>query len=159
MIGVTELVDGKLEDGIVARAYAYLVEIGQLVVHLADEVFLGKRVADALLQLRQVRVVVEQHGVGFLSVAPGASCLLEVGFDAAGAVDVDDQSHVGLVDAHAEGVGSHDDALAGVGPLFLVRVLCGIIHSGVEIGGIQSLAAQHLGIFAGTAAASDIDDG
>ena len=96
--GVAELLDGKLEDVVVARTDGHLIEVGQVVVHLADLVFLGEGVADALEQLQAVDTVEEQDGVGFLPVASGAARLLEVGLDAVGAVGVDDYADVGLVD-------------------------------------------------------------
>ncbi len=48
-------------------------------------------------------------GVGRQAVAPGAAGLLVVGLDALGQVQVGDEAHVRLVDAHAEGDGGDDD--------------------------------------------------
>jgi hypothetical protein len=46
-------------------------------------------------------------GVGRLAVAAGAAGLLVVALDVLGQVEVGDEAHVGLVDAHAEGDGGH----------------------------------------------------
>ena len=56
----------------------------------------------------------EQQAARGLAVAPGAAGLLVVGLDRARDALVADRPHVGLVDAHAERVGRHDDRrLAG----------------------------------------------
>ena len=47
--------------------------------------------------------------MAFAAVASGTAGLLVVAFDALGDVVVDDETHIGLVDAHAEGDGGHDD--------------------------------------------------
>ena len=67
---------------------------------------------------------VEQHALRRLAVATGAAGLLVVGFERPRQVEVDDRADVGLVDAHAEGVGGDDDLglaahepVLGLGPL------------------------------------------
>jgi hypothetical protein len=56
----------------------------------------------------------EQQAAGGPAVAPGAAGLLVVGLERPGHALVADRPHVGLVDAHAEGVrGDHDLGLAG----------------------------------------------
>jgi len=46
---------------------------------------------------------VTHPGSGRIAIAAGAACSLIVGFDGAGHVEMGDEAHVGLVDAHAEG--------------------------------------------------------
>ena len=53
---------------------------------------------------------VEKHATGHLGVATGATRFLQVVLQRARDVGVHDKTHVGLVDAHAERVGRHDDA-------------------------------------------------
>jgi hypothetical protein len=52
---------------------------------------------------------VAEPGVGRQAVAAGAAGLLVVGLDALRQVQVGDEAHVRLVDAHAEGDGGDDD--------------------------------------------------
>ena len=76
---------------------------------------------------------VEQHAAGILTVASGAAGLLQVVLQGAGDVGVNDQPHVGFVDAHAEGVGGDDGP--DVAPYeALLHVLFGFRRqSGVEM--------------------------
>ena len=61
------------------------------------------------LELVQVFVGVEGYADALASIPACASGLLVVSLQALGYVVVEDESHVGLVDAHAEGYGGHDD--------------------------------------------------
>ena len=56
-----------------------------------------------------VGVAVHQVGAAGRSVAPGAANLLVVAFEGRGQPGVNHGADVGLVDAHAEGDGGHDD--------------------------------------------------
>ena len=78
-----------------------------------------------------VVVVVEHHGISFLAVASSTSCFLEVCFEAGGTVFVYHQSHVGFVDAHAEGVGGHHGSDVASLPCFLPLVFVHVVESGV----------------------------
>ena len=53
--------------------------------------------------------MIEHQAARGLAVAAGAARLLVIGLQAAGQIVVDDEADVGLVDAHAEGVGGGDD--------------------------------------------------
>ena len=55
-----------------------------------------------------VRFVPQQRAAAWFAVSSGATRLLVVRFDGFGHVVVDDEPHVGFVDAHAERVGGHD---------------------------------------------------
>ena len=59
--------------------------------------------------LHDVGQAVGHPGVGGLAVAAGAAGLLVVGLDALRQIEMRDEAHVGLVDAHAEGDGGDDD--------------------------------------------------
>ena len=67
-----------------------------------------------------VLLVVDEDAVGRAAVAPGAARLLVVALQVARHVVVDDEAHVGLVDAHAEGVRGHHDRGAVVEEVVLV---------------------------------------
>ena len=78
-----------------------------------------------------VRLAGIQNTVGHLPITSRASGLLIVAFQILRHVVMDDIGHVGLVDAHAKGVGRHHDALAVIEKIFL-RSLTGLgIQSGV----------------------------
>ena len=55
-----------------------------------------------------VALVVEQHAAGTGLIAPGAAGFLDVVLERPRHVGVDHEAHVGLVDAHAEGIGGDD---------------------------------------------------
>ena len=74
---------------------------------------------DEEVLLPLVAVGVEQDALAGQAVASGAARLLIVAFERLGQVVVHDQPHVGLVDAHAEGDGRHDDERVVADELFL----------------------------------------
>ena len=143
-----------------------------------DEVF--DRVVGAPAALvgdRQLRVArplfVEAHQpaeVGFhrqhhrprgQPVAPGAAGLLVVGLDAGRDRHVPDRAHVGLVDAHAEGVGGDDHvdrvlAARHEAPLHHRALVA--FHPGVVGERPQAGAAQLLGDLVGVLAGAAVDD-
>ena len=157
--GVAELVDVEFEGVVIAGADADLVEVGEVLVDLSDVVFLRKCVGDALLQLAFVGVVVEQDGIGLEAVTTGTAGLLEIGLDTVGTVDVDDESYVGLVDAHAEGVGGHHHAGLTLLPGLLSFILHGGIETGVVEGGGDARLGEYFGNLLGAPSAAGIDDG
>ena len=79
------------------------------------------------------------------SVAPGSARFLIVTFHAFGQVEVGDEAHVGLVDAHAEGDGGdHDDAFLAQEFLLVLAAHSGI-QSGVIRQGIPALLLEPCG--------------
>ncbi|CRP95037.1 hypothetical protein PAERUG_E5_London_17_VIM_2_12_12_01577 [Pseudomonas aeruginosa] len=62
-----------------------------------------------LPQQQDVLQTVGHPGVGRQAIAAGAAGFLVIGLEALGQVEVGDETHVGLVDAHAEGNGRHHD--------------------------------------------------
>jgi hypothetical protein len=82
------------------QALAFLAGLGRFVDHLAQQ----HHVAEA----------VGHPGLGRQAVAAGAAGFLVVALDRLGQVEVGDEAHVGLVDAHAEGDrrDHHDAVLA-----------------------------------------------
>ena len=80
------------------------------------------RFVDALAVDDDVVEAIGHPGFGGLAVAAGAAGFLVVGFEALGQVEVGDEAHVGLVDAHAEGDGGdHDDAVLAQEALLVAR--------------------------------------
>jgi hypothetical protein len=67
------------------------------------------RTVEHLPQRDDVLQAVDQPGVRGQAVAAGAAGLLVVGLDGLRQVEVGDEAHVRLVDAHAEGDGGDDD--------------------------------------------------
>ena len=82
---------------------------------------------------------------GRIAIAAGAARLLVVGLDALGHVVVDDVAHVGLVDAHAKGVGGnhHLDIVIDKGALTLTTGV--VAHAGMVAANANAAGAQRLG--------------
>ena len=97
--------------------------------HALERVGAGGLVDHAAL-LHDVGQAVGHPGAGGLAVAPGAAGLLVIGLDALRQIEMRDEAHVGLVDAHAERDGGDDhDAV-----LVDEAVLVAGAHAGVEAG-------------------------
>ena len=154
-----EVFDVELAHAVQSVAHGHLVVVLQVFVDLADVVRVGEGVGDAVFQCCLVLGVVEDDGVGFLSVASGPSGFLEVGFDGVGQVDVYDEADVWLVDAHAEGVGGDHDAAFARLPAVLAQVFGGVVQSGVVVVGGDALGGQQFGHVLGAAPAACVDDG
>ena len=101
----------------------------------------------------------EGYGIGGLAIAPGAPGLLEVLLERAGDVDVYNEAHVGLVDAHAEGVGGDHDAQLAGHPSVLPLGLHLPTEPGVKEGGREACGSQRGGYLGCATAAADVDDG
>ena len=83
---------------------------------------------------------------------------MEVGFQRVGDVGVDNEANVGLVDAHAEGVGGDNDTYSAVHPLVLFAVAGGAVKAGVVVVGRDTVLLQKLGDLFGFSAVANIDD-
>ena len=84
-------------------------------------------------------VVVKQDGAGGLSVTTSTTSLLEIGLQRIRALIMDNKTYVGLVDAHAKGIGGHHDTGSVMLPValslvFLSMVESCMIESGAETG-------------------------
>ena len=156
---MTKLIDVELEGGVIARAYAYLIEEGKMFVDLSDIVFLREGIADALVEFAVVGIVVEQHGIGFLSIAPCTASLLEIGFEGVGTVDMEHHPYIGLVDAHSEGIGSDHHAYLVFLPVALTLILDAGIEACVVEGGADACFAKQFRNFLGATATAGIDNG
>ena len=105
--------------------------VENLAVDILDIVQRRRADADNLAQPRLVRRIPEQHRPGRLAVASGPARLLEVGLDALRHVVVADKAHVGLVDAHTEGVGGDNHARLAALPAVLDGAARLPLHPGV----------------------------
>ena len=94
-------------------------EIADVLVGLSDVVDGWIGGVDTAVQCAFVLLVAEQHGVGMATITASASCLLEISLEGVGNIVVNHDSHIGFVDAHAEGVGRHHDAAVAFGPVGL----------------------------------------
>ncbi|CFE02616.1 Uncharacterised protein [Bordetella pertussis] len=105
------------------------------------------RLVDHAALLHHVLQAIGQPRRGRQPVAAGPAGFLVVAFDRLGQVDVRHETHVGLVDAHAEGDGGHhDDAI-----LAQEARLVGGAHRRAQTGmvgqGVDAIGAQEVGGF------------
>ena len=116
----------------------------ELAAHHLLEVFAGRALVDHAALVHHVLQAVGHPGVGGQAVAAGAAGLLVVALDVLGHVQVGDEAHVRLVDAHAEGDGGHHHHAV----LAQEAVLVALPHLGVQarvVGqGVDALLAQGL---------------
>ena len=94
-----------------------------------------------------------------LAVASGPTRLLKVGLDAVRAVHVHHQPHVGLVNAHSEGIGGHHHPHLIVLPLSLSLVFHGWAQTGMVEGGGNATGVEFLADVARLLAAARINHG
>ena len=113
----------------------------------------GFALLDHLPQQHHVTQAIAHPGLGRFAVASGAAGFLVIALDRLGQVQVGDEAHVGLVDAHAEGDGGahHDAVLAQEAALVVGAHLhrqSGVIGqggdavAGEEVGGFLDLAPR-----------------
>src|SRR5262249_53738188 len=101
---------------------------------------------------------IEEHAVTVHAVASGAPDLLVVALDRARHVAVDDVADVGLVDAHAEGHGGHDDVAVVAAEGILGAGARPGLHAGVIGQRPHAVVAQELGHRLHRLARQAIDD-
>ena len=131
----------------------------RLVEQLAGDLLFGDVLAFVeLLQLVDVLIVVEGDAVAFAAVATRTTGLLVVAFEALGDVVVDDEAHIGLVDAHAEGDGGHDDVDLLHEELVLVLLTRLAVEAGVVGQGADAVDGERLGQFLHLLAAEAVHD-
>lgn len=107
-------------------------------------------------EARLVVVVVQEPGLGGLAVATGTSGLLVVLLDGGGQVEVNHGAHVGLVNAHTEGVGGHDDGRISGHPGVLLLLLDFRTQAGVVVVGGNALAREGFGYLGGLLAGANV---
>ena len=97
-----------------------------------------------LLEFLQILSGIVGYASSFAAIAPGTSCFLIVSFQTFGNVVVNDEAHVGLVYAHAEGDGGHYDVDAFHEEIILCARPCYAVHSGVICFGLDVIGLKHL---------------
>jgi hypothetical protein len=102
-----ELIKVELELTALTGIVRNIEEDMNLMVYVLD--ILEGREGNSLYlsQTLHVRIIPQQHGKGPLSVAAATSRLLEVGLRTVGHIEMDDETHIGLVYAHTEGIGTY----------------------------------------------------
>ena len=90
----------------------------------------------------KIVAVPQQVAAGRVAIAAGAASLLVVGLDALGHVVVDHVAHVGLVDAHAKGVGGnhHLDIVVDKSALALAAGV--VAHAGMVAANTNAAGAS-----------------
>ena len=133
--------------------------VGGFLEQLATDVLFGHRFAfHELLQLLEVLACEEGDASTFTSITPGTTRFLIITFEALGYVVMDDETHVGFVDAHAKGNRCHDD----IDTLHDEVVLCLGAHLALKTcmvgGGLDVVGLENLGQFLHLLTAQAIDD-
>ena len=157
----TRFVDVELIGDTASIADSHLIEIGEMLIDLLDVFLVGEVLADAFLKFSFVGVVIEQHGIRFASITSRPTCFLEVGLDGVGAIEMNHQSHIRLVNTHSEGVGGHDDANLVIMPTLLAVVFHRMVEPCVEVGRRVggNLLVQVVGNLFRSPTTSDVNDG
>ena len=155
----TEIVDAEKVGGVEPVAHTDFVVAGDVLVGLAHILLVGVCLRNASGKGVVVLWIVEQDGVGGVAVASSSSSLLEIGLDGVGQVVVDDKSHVGLVDAHAECIGSYHHSAAVLCPVDLPKVALRCGESCMVVLGGDVVRLQQLCQFCGQSTTASIDDG
>ena len=125
----------------------------------ADEVAMGEPRARREAELGfDVLLVVQQHAARRRAVPPGTPGLLQVVLQRAGDVGVHDEAHVGLVHAHAEGIGRDHHAQRARDEVLLDLPLGPRLEPGVEVLAGPALAVDQLGHGLGVLARGGEDD-
>ena len=91
-----------------------------------------------------IRAGIQQGTPGGLTVAPGASGLLIIAFQVLRHIIMDDEPHVGLVDAHAKGIGGHHHLHTVIEEIVLilppgVRIQLGVVGCRPDAAALQQL--------------------
>ena len=106
LVGLPEVL--KELDSAALGAFAKLDELREVIASNLL-LLLVRDTIDEAVQSSGIGPTVEQHTFTRQAVASRPTRFLVVTLDVLGQIMVDDESHVGLVDAHAEGNGGDDD--------------------------------------------------
>ena len=110
-----------------------------MLIDISDIIFLGEIFCYPFMEFVFVDPVVYEYGVGFLAISSRTPCLLEIGFQGIRAVDVDYHSDIGLVDAHTECIGCHNNPHPIVRPCPLALVFDGCVESRMIKSGVDAV--------------------
>ena len=93
-----------------------------------------------------------------LAIATGTTGFLIIGFDAAGNLEVGNETHIAAVDAHAERIGGHRDASSLLQELVLGFLAFLLVHAAVIGDGLDAPFIKHLGHFLDLLSRGAVDD-
>ena len=124
----------------------------------ADVLFSDRLALHELLQLAQVMGREEGQADTFTAIAAGSSGLLIIPLQALGNVIMYDVAHIGLVDTHAKGNGSHDDIDALHEEVILCLGSVCRLHAGMIGTCCDVVGTEHLRQLLHAATAQTIDD-
>ena len=117
---------------------------GSLLQQLATDVLLGHGLSlHELLEFLQVLIGIEGDADALAAVAAGTSRLLIVAFEALRDVVVDDEAHIGFVDAHAKSNGGDDDVDALHQEVVLRLGTCLRVEACMIGGSLDVVGLQH----------------
>ena len=107
---------------------------------------------------RHILQTIDHPGVGRQTVASGAAGFLVIGLQTLGQIEVGDEAHIRLVDAHAEGDGGdHHHAVLFEETILVVRPHR-LVETGVVGQGIEAVVAQPRGRFFDLGPCHTVDD-
>ena len=118
----------------------------RLLQQLSAYVLLGHGLAlHELIELLQVLVAIESQTDALSAVASGTARLLIVALKRLGYVVVNDEAHIGLVDAHAKGNGSHNNINLLHEEVVLSLRARGAVKPGMISLSLDVVGTQHVG--------------
>ena len=159
MIGVAKLFEMERKGVSGTASHAYLVEISQMLVNLADVIFGWKGCAEVHFLGAFVVRAIQQHGIGFLPISSRSSRFLKISLYRVRTIVMNHNSYVGLVDAHAESVGGNHNLFVALQPCLLMCIFdCGF-KSGMKKSSGKSMLTEIFGQFLCGFTAPHIHDG
>ncbi len=157
MFARAEIVDVEDERRVESVADGHLHVIARLFVY---RLYILQRRELGVEPLHDLRIVVrgrQQNGIAAASVATRAARLLIVTLQRVAHRIVHHETHVGLVDTHAESVRGHHNAHLARGPLLLPHGALGVRQSRMIVRHGVPLPAQRLGHLLASLARSHVD--
>nr|GEU28127.1 hypothetical protein [Tanacetum cinerariifolium] len=141
-----------------AQRFAQAQHGVELVAEHAFKRFVGFRFVDHPALQHHVLQAVGHPGAGGTAVAAGAARFLVIALDAFRQIEVTDETHVGLVDAHAEGDGGAHHDVFFAQEAGLVGGALGVVHAGVVRQRADAVFVQELGGLFDLLARQAVDD-
>jgi hypothetical protein len=100
----------KTDQILLPNLLPFFLRQGIVLSRLFNEKFGGK----------DVRLGIKKNTIPRLSVSACSACLLIIGLKTLGHIVVNDKAHIGLVNAHAEGIGGNHDPATVVDKVLLI---------------------------------------
>ena len=90
----------------VALSYCYVKKVAYPFINLANIIFLGECLANVAVKHLLIGCFNEHYGKRPLAVTPGSSCFLIIFLESVRDINMNHQTHIGLVNTHSKGIGS-----------------------------------------------------